>query len=145
VNEYLDILKQTGGKDELSRRNYRRGDDLLYELTTSKRKYLESYSKSRSSFVALINGELVGFILGRTIESVDGHERVLWLDYIAVDARYRRIGVGLMLLSKTKEYAKNNNIDEIFTTLNTNNEPSKRLLMKSSFSVREWRIASLLV
>ena len=131
IEEYLEFLKIEGRSEKLSK--------------IIPRKYLDSYRKTQSSFVALVEGKLAGFILGRVVEYVNSYKRVLWLDYVAVDPQYRRKGVGTLLVNKTRDYARRNRIDEIFTTLNIDNEPSKQLLMKSGFSVRDWRVASFLI
>jgi ribosomal protein S18 acetylase RimI-like enzyme len=131
IEEYTEFLEREERSEKLSK--------------IIARKYLDSYQKTQSSYVALIKGKLVGFILSRVIECVNGHERVLWLDYIVVDPEYRRKGVASLLVNKARDYARKTRVDEIFATSNIDNEPSKRLLMKSGFSVRDWRIASLLV
>ena len=77
-----------------------------------------------------------------SVNQVNESNKVLWLEYIAVDAAHRRRGVGLALISATKDYAQKRRIKRLFTTLNIDNEESKSLLLKAEFDVKDWRIAS---
>lgn len=105
--------------------------------------YLDSYRKTRSSLVGVIDGKIVGFLLSRVVRWINGQKRVLWLEYMAVGTKYRRKGIASLLLKDARRYAKQIGVTEIFTTLNRDNEPSKRLLESAGYTVKDWRIATL--
>ena len=104
--------------------------------------------KTKSSFVAVLNGKVVGFILSQELEW-GGHEeqsrKCLHLAYIAVHPDCQRHGIGLTLLDTVKKYAVEHGLDELSAELNTNNEPSKKLLTRAGFIVKDWRIAFLCI
>ena len=129
-NEYLQYQVQASGKIY---------DPVRLDLCISQ---LDFYTASHSSFVAVANGRLVGVLLAQTLQWVNEFTNVLWLEYIAVDAAYRRRGVGLALISAAKDFAQKYGIKSLFTTLNIDNEESKSLLLKAEFDVKDWRIAS---
>jgi ribosomal protein S18 acetylase RimI-like enzyme len=91
----------------------------------------------------LENSGIVGFILAREIDWMNGIKKSIWLEYIAVTPEHRRQSVELELLTEVRNYAQNHDIDTLFTHLNTDNEPSNALLTKAGFSVKDWRIAFL--
>lgn len=95
--------------------------------------------------MAVVDGAVVSFLLTKVVEWIDGRKRVLWLDYIAVDPKCRRNRIASLLLENAKRYARGNKVDEIFTTLNIDNEPSRKLLVRLGFVVKDWRIASLVL
>jgi ribosomal protein S18 acetylase RimI-like enzyme len=106
--------------------------------------YLRSYANTQSSFVALIEDKsIVGFILARVIDWINSQKKTLWLEYIAVSPNYRRRSIGLKLVEEVKRYAHEHPIDALYTALNVDNEPSKDLLIKAGFTVKDWRIAFL--
>jgi ribosomal protein S18 acetylase RimI-like enzyme len=104
--------------------------------------------QTKSSFVAVLNGKVVGFILSQEQEW-SGHEeqsrKCLRLAYIAVHPDRQRCGIGSTLLNAVKKYAVEHGLDELSAELNTNNEPSKKLLTRAGFIVKDWRIAFLCI
>ena len=129
-NEYLQYQVQVSGAVY---------DPVSLDLDISQ---LDFYTATRSSFVAVASGRLVGVLLAQPLQWVNEFNRVLWLEYIAVDAAYSRRGVGLALISAAKYFAQKHGIKGLFSTLNIDNEESKSLLLKAEFDVKDWRIAS---
>ena len=56
---------------------------------------IAGYFETSLSFVAEENGKIVGFVLG--IESFEGDEQTAYLEWLAVDAEHRRLGLGRRL------------------------------------------------
>jgi len=128
IKDYHTFLAERGLNENLS-------DNLDIES-------FRFYVSGQSSFVALTeNKSIIGFILAQKIDWINGNEKTLWLEYIAVSPNYRRHSIGLKLLEEVKKYAREHSIDALYSTLNVDNEPSKRLLVKSGFTVKDWRIA----
>jgi GNAT superfamily N-acetyltransferase len=103
---------------------------------------VEFYVATHSSFVAIENRKLVGFLLAQPLRWFSDWDKVLWLEFIAVRPAHRRKGVGLALTSAAKGFARRHDIKGLFTTLNVDNEESKSFLHKAGFDVKDWRIAS---
>lgn len=129
-NEYLQYQRQRSGEVY---------DPVTLDLIKSQ---LVFYVGTRCSFVAIENKNLLGVLLAQPLIWVNDWNTVLWLEYIAVHSAHRRRGIGLALISAAKEVARKRHIKELFTALNVDNEESKSLLLKASFDVKDWRVAS---
>ncbi len=66
-----------------------------------------------------------------------GVDKLLWIEYIVVQSKFRRHGVGLALLNALINYAKRYGIDRIYTTINPDNEASMKLHLKAGFDVKD--------
>jgi GNAT superfamily N-acetyltransferase len=129
-NEYLQYQRQRSGEVY---------DPVGPDIETSQ---LYFYAAAHSSFVAIENKKVVGFLLAQSLSWVNEWDKVLWLEFIAVSPAHRRKGVGLALISAAKEFARKHHIKGLVATLNIDNEESKSLLLKAKFDVKDWRIAS---
>src|SRR3989449_6652239 len=128
VDEYLHYLRETGE------------EDTLEPWITPE--YFNHYLRDRASYVAEIDGKLVGFILTQPTSFVHSAKRELWLEYIAVQPASRRKGTGTKLMSTVIEYANTHNISFLYTTLNPNNKESIQFLTKHGFEVKDWKEAT---
>jgi len=124
LDEYRQYLKRTSEIDEVP--------------SGIQPAYFNYYVRTKSSFVALVDGEFVGFILSQPMFFADGEKKILWLDYIAVQSKFRRKGIGTLLLSKVERWATQHSCNSLYTTLNPNNTPSRLLLDRKGFAVRNW-------
>jgi len=129
-NEYLQYQRQTSGKVY---------DPVRPALGTSQ---LDFYVATHCSFAAIENEKLLGVLLAQPLRWFNDWDKVLWIEYIAVQVAHRRRGVGSSLISAAKGFARKHDIKGLFTTLNIDNEESKSLLLKAEFDVKDWRIAS---
>ncbi|HEV2120936.1 MAG TPA: GNAT family N-acetyltransferase [Candidatus Bathyarchaeia archaeon] len=130
IDEYLQYQRQRSGEVY---------DPVGPHLDAAQ---LDFYVATHSSFVAIENRKLVGFLLAQLLSWVNDWDKALWLEYIAVHPAHRRRGVGLALISAAKEFARRHDIKGLFATLNVDNEESKSLLLRAKFDVKDWRIAS---
>lgn len=80
--EYLEFLRKT--------------DPRLYsaEVRESRAPAVDAdlfnlYLESGSSFVAEVNGQVVGFVFSQTIEFMHGERRMMWIEYIGVQTEHR--------------------------------------------------------
>jgi L-amino acid N-acyltransferase YncA len=133
-NEYLEDLKQSNPQ------KYRKELQDKRKVTLSRFNF---YVKTGSSFVAEKSGEVVGYVATQTVPFMRGYDEVLWIEYVVVKSKFRRQGIGTALLRRLARYAKAGDIDEIFSTINPDNEASMELHRKVGFSVRNWNVASL--
>ena len=128
VDEYLQYLKETGE------------EDTIEPWITPE--YFNHYVRARASYVAEINGKLVGFILTQPTSFVHSAKRELWLEYIAVRPASRKKGIGTKLMSTVIEYANTHDISFLYTTLNPNNKESIQFLTMYGFEVKDWKEAT---
>ena len=89
---------------------------ITYELF---RKNVFEYGSSAvdNSFVALVDGEAVGFIIGKTWnEKIDlpAYDELSWISLIYVKPMFRKRGIGSLLLEKVEEIFKKQNKKNIY-------------------------------
>jgi ribosomal protein S18 acetylase RimI-like enzyme len=128
VDEYLQYLKRTGERDSVDR-----------WITPG---YFDHYVKTKTSFVAEANEKAVGFVMTKPTSYIQTMRSEIWLEYIAVLPRFRKMGIGSKLMSKIIDYARIHNVTLLYTTLNPNNKESARLLRKHGFEIKHWMQAS---
>src|SRR3989442_387509 len=128
VDEYLQYLKRTGEQDSVGR-----------WISPG---YFNHYVRTKTSFVAEANEKTVGFVLTQPTSYVHNMRAEIWLEYIAVLPRTRKMGIGSKLMAKVIDYAKSHKVGLLYTTLNPNNKESARLLTKHGFEVKDWKEAS---
>ena len=132
--EYLDFLKQE--------------DPQLYQQQEHRavsQQRFHFYLQTGSSYVAELNGQVIGYVASQTEQFAHGQDSVLWIEYIVVHPQHRQQGVGSALLQALKDYAKKHKIDKIITTINQDNPASIRLHQQAGFTIRDWKIASYTV
>lgn len=127
VSEYLEYLKETGE------------NDTMEPWVTPH--YFTHYVGTETSFVAVTDGKVIGFILAQPTSYLHGAKREIWLEYIAVLPENRKMGIGSKLISKTVDHARSRGVKLLYTTLNPNNSESSKLLLKHGFEVKDWREA----
>jgi predicted N-acetyltransferase YhbS len=80
--------------------------DLVDELGASSASSFDHYLKSVLCYVALEEGQIVGFIFGQMVEHINNVPKVLWVESIAVHPNHRRKGIAYKLLKKTATEAR---------------------------------------
>ncbi len=128
ANEYLQYL-----------RAMHKGDTIEKDLHRTRFIF---YTKTGYGFAALRDKKVTGYILAQPIDWAEG-PTIIYLDFMVVPPEFRWRGVGSALLNAVKEQAKKHAIHDLWTTLNVDNEASKRLLVRNGFEVREWLFVRL--
>jgi len=131
--EYLEFLMQ---------RNPQQYQKEKREERKVTRTRFNFYLKTGSSFVAEEKGEVIGYVASQAASYMHGVDKLLWIEYVVVEPEHRRKGIGAALLQKLMDYAKHNNINRIYTTINPDNEASIKLHQKVGFNVKSWKVAS---
>ena len=134
-DEYLEFLRHENPEKYLTERQ--EGEER--KITRAR---FEFYLETGTSFVAEEEGRAVGCVASQTVRFVHGVDRLLWIEYIVVQPRFRRRGIGLDLLNKLIDHARRSGIDKIYTTISPDNEASIELHHKAGFDVKDWKIAS---
>lgn len=88
-------------------------------------------------FVAENNNRVIGVVRGdiQTIPSFFRHNRILFLDDIAVDANFRHRGVAHALAAQLEGVAKQHNIHRLQGRVYTFNIPAQKFLQKLGFTM----------
>lgn len=130
---YLESIRLNNRQQYLKEKQEKR------EVTRSRFNF---YLNTGSSFVAEEKGEVIGYVASQTVFYMHGSDKLLWIEYIVVKPEHRRKGTGTALLQKLTDYAKHNNINRIYTTINPDNKASIKLHQKTGFNVKNWKVAS---
>jgi L-amino acid N-acyltransferase YncA len=133
-NEYVEFLKNTNPQQYLKESKEKR------EVTHQR---FDFYLKTGNSFVAERDGKVVGYVASQIVSFMHGADKLLWIEYIVVQKNHRKQGIGLALLQKLTDYARQHRIDRIYTTINPDNQPSINLHHKAGFKIEDRKIATL--
>ena len=79
--------------------------------------------------VAVSSGKAVGLVMLKTLE-----EKVGYVYYIAVAKASRKRGIGKLLLEDTMRYFKASSVEEVFASVEEDNEPSEALFASEGFT-----------
>lgn len=131
--EYLELLSRENPQQYLKEQQERR------EVTQAR---FDFYLKTGSSFVAEEDSNVIGYVASQTVSFIRGYDKQLWVEYIVVQSEFRKRGIGLALLRKLIDYARRHSIDQIYATINPDNEASIKLHLKAGFTVKNWKTAS---
>ena len=102
--------------------------------TTLKR--LEQCINLESCWVAEADSKIVGFIISK-IDNVLDHQE-LYIDLIAVEPKYHKLGIGKKLLETAEDYAKNHNLKAMWLSANSG-LPSFNWYIKTGFKETKWK------
>ncbi len=110
---------------------YRPTDNLIPEES------FEKLTESDTFFVAEMEGTIVGVleIVFRHIESPSHVTRsVIFIDTMAVDEKYRGMGIGHLFFDKVKEIREEKNCDGIELQVNAKNKAAYEMYRKYGFT-----------
>jgi ribosomal protein S18 acetylase RimI-like enzyme len=71
-----------------------------------------------------------------------GTNKELSVGFIVVQKKFRRQKIGLALLTKLLNCARQAGIERIWYTINPNNPASIQLALKAGFDVKDWKVAT---
>jgi ribosomal protein S18 acetylase RimI-like enzyme len=77
----------------------------------------EAERETDASFVAVINRELVGFMISYITSGNFGADRCAWIAMFGVDPKYMGQGIGIRLAEEIFQYYKEKGIDKIYTSV----------------------------
>lgn len=106
----------------------------------SRKKEFALNVRSKYSFVASLNNQIIGFILA--------HENRPFLDslyirYVGILPQYQGQGIGLALYRALIEAARKNKLETITALINLDNPPSMKLHKKAGFNLKTRKEAVL--
>lgn len=92
-------------------------NDLLNEL-------------NKLNFLILEDSTIKGYI---AYHIKDKHDRILWIDQLVIDEKYRKQGYGKELVNKLKEIAKNKKCKKVELNCWSFNQDAKKMYMHIGF------------
>lgn len=132
-SEYLEFLRH---------RSHEQFSEAVEEREEVSREGFDFYVQTGTSFVAEEEGNVIGYVASQLMPSLHGVNKTLWIEYIVVQQGLRRRKIGLALLTKLLDYARQTSIDRIQSTINPDNPASIQLALKAGFDVKDWKIAT---
>ena len=132
-SEYLEFLRHENPKQ------FSKEVEEREEIT---REGFDFYLKTGTTFVAEEEGKVVGYVASQTMPSLHGINKELQVEFIVVQKKFRRQKIGLALLAKLQNHAREAGIERLYSTINPNNPESIRLHQKAGFDVKDWKIAT---
>jgi len=132
-SEYLEFLRaenpeqfqeEIAGREEVSQEGF------------------DFYLKTGASFVAEEEGRVIGYVAAQPMPSLFGVDKTLEVAFIVVQKEFRRRKIGLALLARLQNYAREVGIERLDSTINPNNPESVRLHQKAGFDVKDWKLAT---
>jgi L-amino acid N-acyltransferase YncA len=133
LSEYLEFLQHENHEQFLKEVTQRE------EVT---REGFDFYLKTGATLVAEEEGKVIGYVAGQAVPSLQGVNKELWVGFIVVQKEFRRRKIGLALLAKLQNYAREVGIERLYSTINPNNPESIGLHKKAGFEVKDWKMAT---
>lgn len=99
---------------------------------------LKNLLETNSIYIAKQENKIVGYIIINIIEKDNGfmrYRKLLCIDTLCIDEKYRGQGIGTKMLSFAKELGKNNGCTDIHLTVNPQNINAIRVYEKFGMKV----------
>lgn len=108
-------------------------DDLTFnDCQYSEREIISISERSQNKiFLAEYDGIAVGFVSLLHVENL--HYHGLWVDLVAVNPEFQKMGIGQKLLEYAVKYGRELKVDMVSGLVATNNYASKRIFEKQKF------------
>ena len=98
------------------------------------KEYFEDMIKNEIVFVAQIEDKIVGYLAGSICEQISYiKETFAELDNMCIDDKYRRFGIGTLLIDEFKKYCKEKNMQNIKVTASAKNSRAIQFYIKNGF------------
>ena len=119
--------------------NWRPDLFLNVEEVISKER-LKGLLNKKSIYVAKIGEEIVGYIIIDIMEKDNSfirYRKLLVVDTLCVDEKYRGKGIGTKLLEYAKNLGKENNCTDMYLTVNPKNENAIKVYEKFGMKLKD--------
>ncbi|WP_223069435.1 GNAT family N-acetyltransferase [Paenibacillus caui] len=101
---------------------------------------------SRCTFVAEMDGEVVGTVGLEVVHKQDMKKPVLWITSLVVDEHHRKMGLGQRLIRKVEEFASELSCSDLFVAYKADGATcaAKTFYLKQGFSCSGYRLSKIL-
>lgn len=116
---------------------YENFDDTLkvgWPFEEDGKEYFENMINNEIVFVAMDGEKIVGYLAGSICEQISYiKETFAELDNMCIDDKYRRFGIGTLLIDEFKKYCKEKNMQNIKVTASAKNSRAIQFYIKNGF------------
>ena len=134
INDLEDIQNLNNSLFELEYNNYDDTLKLNWPLENDGKEYFKDMIENNIVYVAKINGKTIGYLAGSISEQISYiTETFAELDNMYIDEKYRRFGVGTLLINEFKKYCEDNSIKNIKVTASAKNSKAIQFYIKNGF------------
>jgi len=134
INDLNSIQELNNSLFDLELNNF---DDTLkqgWPFEEDGKEYFEDMIKNEIVFVAQIEEKIVGYLAGSICEQISYiTETFAELDNMCINDKYRRFGIGTLLMNEFKKYCKEKNIQNIKVTASAKNSRAIQFYIKNGF------------
>jgi len=134
INDLNSIQELNNSLFDLELNNF---DDTLkqgWPFEEDGKEYFEDMINNEIVFVAQIEEKIVGYLAGSICEQISYiTETFAELDNMCINDKYRRFGIGTLLMNEFKKYCKEKNIQNIKVTASAKNTKAIQFYMKNGF------------
>jgi len=134
INDLNSIQELNNSLFDLELNNF---DDTLkqgWPFEEDGKEYFEDMINNEIVFVAQIEEKIVGYLAGSICEQISYiTETFAELDNMCINDKYRRFGIGTLLMNEFKKYCKEKNIQNIKVTASAKNSRAIQFYIKNGF------------
>ena len=134
INDLNAVQELNNSLFELEFNNF---DDTLkvgWPFEKDGKEYFEYMIENEIVFVAEVEEKIVGYLAGSICEQISYiTETFAELDNMCIDDKYRRFGIGTLLINEFKKYCKEKNIQNIKVTASAKNSRAIQFYIKNGF------------
>lgn len=116
---------------------------LIDQLGASAKGSFDHYLESGLSFVALEDGEIVGFVFAQMVKHIYNIPKLVWVENLGVHPSSRRQGIGYRLLEKVALIGREKGARAVHSSIMPHNKRSIMLHKKLGFFIDGRKIAFL--
>ena len=134
LNDIEAIQNRNNSLFDLEYNNYDNTLKLGWPLEREGKEYFKDMIENNIVYVAEVSEKIIGYLAGSISEQISYiTETFAELDNMYIDEKYRRFGVGTLLINEFKKYCKDNSIENIKVTASAKNSKAIQFYMKNGF------------
>ena len=134
MEDLKDIQTLNNKLFELEYYNFDDTLKLNWPFENDGKEYFEIMIKNEIVFIAELDKNIIGYLAGSISEEASYiTQSFAELDNMYVEDKYRRLGVGTLLINEFKKYCKNKNVQNIKVTASAKNNRAINFYLKNGF------------
>lgn len=134
INDLKSIQELNNELFKLEYNNFDSDLIISWPFEEKGKNYFIDMIKNKIVFVAEIDNNIVGYLAGRTdIKLSYVSKKTAELDNMCVSNKYKRLGIGKMLISNFKKECKENHVENILVTASIKNANAIEFYKKQVF------------